>query len=173
MSLANSDGKIACNGGGAGSPFGSDKHKQLASYFFGGTGDWPADRSANHRFRYGAGSKRLRKILASAGTHAAHKHLRVGIRGVHDHRCRTIAADIFNQVQSVFGVAVEIHDDNVVIFLQQFGQIIQFRIARYSRVTLACGPVRAFAIAFGVVLPDQSTQRRGRWFLGHRGLESW
>ena len=114
------------------------------------------------------------KILASAGTHAAHKHLRVGIRGIDDHGCRTIAADIFNEVQSVFGVAVEIHDDNVVIFLQQFRQIIQFRIAGelpgYASLR-SCKGIR-YRLC-GVALPDQSTQRRARWFLGHRGLESW
>ena len=87
----------------------------LPPVFFGGARRRTARRGPDQRFGHGTLRKGHGEKLARARAHAAHQQLRIGLHRVDHHRRRAVGADALHQLQRIFGMAVQVDDDDVVI----------------------------------------------------------
>ena len=116
--------KIAGQSGDARATLGAEEHQQLTAGLLGASCG-TARRSPNHGLGHGAGGERQGKKLASAGSHAAHQQVRIGFGRVDHHGRNAVGANALHQFQGVFGVAVQIDNNDVVTLFEQPRHIVQ------------------------------------------------
>jgi hypothetical protein len=118
------------DGGNPGTPFGSGEHQQFAQRFLCRASRRAAHRSAHQSFGYRVGGDRVGEKLACPRAHAADQHLRIVSRRINHHRRGAVATDIFHQIQSLFRIAVQLNDNDVILSLEQPRHVVQVRIRR-------------------------------------------
>jgi len=123
--LRQGHGEVAGEGGDTCASLGTHKHHEFAAALFCILRCGTTNGSPHQRLSHNVVVKRNGQELARTGTHAAHQQIGVGFCRVDHYGGSAICAYALHQVQRVFGVAVEIDDDHIVMLFQQAGHIVQ------------------------------------------------
>ena len=160
---------IAGNGGDTFTGLGAEKHQQPAARLFREASCPAAGRDPNQSLGHGALGKRQSEKLASARAHAADRQFQIGLHRIDHHSRRAVSADALHQFQGVFGVAVQVNGDDVVMLLQQHWHIVEAgRVgSEFTDIArLASGKSGRCRLAALLVRADQ----RNRQEIGSKGV---
>ena len=117
--LGQRHGKVAGQGGDAGTAFGAQEYEQAAVSLLQGASRRATRRGPNQSLAHCAVGKRHAEKLASAGAHAADHQIRIGLLRTNHDDYRALDTDVFDQIQGQLRIAVQVNDCDIAVSRQR------------------------------------------------------